>query len=118
MIRQATQDDVDKFFATRNLPKTEAHVPVYVASIGDAEMLFSVKANQYAAECHIVVPPEHVKLSRVLVLMGLEFVKFLGFDEVYTDFGTQHKTTRNMLLKLGFEQVECYNESIVFRRVL
>ncbi len=119
MIRLATTEEISSHLASRGIHvDTDPDIPAYIADQDGLTMLFTVRDVGYAAECHIAIPKESVIKSRSLVLEGLGFVRFLGFSRAITALEGKHKTTHNMLMKLGFIHVGCYNDENIYERIL
>lgn len=119
MIRAATKDDIDKHLAARGMSiGAEPRISVYIAELDGCTMLFTVEGFDNDAECHIAIPRDSIKKSRQLLEHGIEFVKFLGFELVFTGFEQKHKTAHNMLMKSGFDYVGTYDNLNFYERSL
>ena len=119
MIKLATAEEISSHLASRGVHvDVDPDIPAYIADQDGLTMLFTVRDVGHAAECHIAIPKESVMKSRGLVVEGLGFVKFLGFSRVITSLEGKHKTTHNMLMKLGFTHIGCYNGENIYERIL
>ena len=120
-MRPATRQEIDRYLESRRLnfdgePKAKA----YVVESGVYSMLVVVcELEPTKCEVHIVCPKDFVAKSRELAQLGMQSLKEMGYLELYTAIKPdEHKTSHNFCKRIGFEQVGCYNEHMIYKRVL
>lgn len=120
-MRPATRQEIDKYLASRGIsfegkPKAKA----YVIEIGAYSMLLVV-IDLSADECevHIACPKDYVIKSRELAQLGFLELSEMGYSTAYTAIEPdKYRSAHNFARRIGFEQVGCYNEHIVYKRTL
>lgn len=120
-MRPATREEIDRYLASRGMsfegkPKAKA----YIIEIGAYSMLVVVcDLSDVECEVHIVCPKDYVIKSRELAQLGFLELSEMGYSTAYTAIKpNEHKTAHNFVRRIGFEQVGCYNEHIVYKRTL
>ena len=120
-MRPATRQEIDRYLKSRCLnfdgePKAKA----YIVESGAYSMLVCVCDLEPAkCEVHIVCPKDFVIKSRELAQLGMQSLKEMGYIEVYTAIKPDwHKKSHNFARRIGFEQVGCYNDHTIYKRVL
>lgn len=120
-MRPATREEIDRYLASRGMnfqgkPKAKA----YVIEIGAYSMLVVVcDLSDVECEVHILCPKDYVIKSRELAQLGFIELSEMGYSTAYTAIKpNEHKTAHNFVKRLGFEQVGCYNEHMIYKRIL
>lgn len=120
-MRPATRQEIDRYLESRCLnfdgePKAKA----YIVESGVYSMLLCVcDLEPTKCEVHIACPKDYVIKSRELAQLGMQSLKEMGYCEVYTAIEPhKHKSAHNYCKRIGFEQVGCYNEHMIYKRVL
>ena len=120
-MRPASRQEVDAYLASRGLSfDGDIKAKAYVIEIGVYSMLVVVcDLSDVECEVHIVCPKDYVIKSRELAQLGFLELSEMGYSTAYTAIkSNEHKTAHNFVRRIGFEQVGCYNEHIVYKRGL
>lgn len=120
-MRPATRQEIDKYLASRDMSFSgEQKAKAYIVESGAYSMLVCVcDLEPTKCEVHIVCPKDFAIKSRELAQLGMRSLKEMGYLEVYTAIEPdKHKTAHNFARRIGFEQVGCYNEHMIYKRVL
>jgi len=105
MISLATKEQAIDALSDRDIKFGDA-AKIYLVSVDDSNMLFTIaEINDKSVEVHLCCKKEHIKMCRVMANEVVKFVKFLGYDTIYTSASGEYKTAQNMAKKLGFEDI-------------
>lgn len=105
MISVATKEQAIDALSSRNINFVDG-AKIYLVSVDDCNMLFTItEINDKSAEVHLCCKKEHVKKCRIMASEVIKFVKFLGYDTIYTTASNEFRTAQNMAKKLGFKFV-------------
>lgn len=120
-MRPASRQEVDAYLASRGLSfDGDVKAKAFIIEIGAYSMLLVV-IDLSADECevHIVCPKDYVIKSRELAQLGFLELSEMGYKTAYTAIELdRHKAAHNFCKRIGFEQVGCYNEHMIYKRVL
>lgn len=120
-MRPATRQEIDDYLASRRLNfDGEVKAKAFIVESGAYSMLLIViDLNDRECETHIVCPKDFVIKSRELAQLGMQSLKAIGYINAYTAIKPdEHKTAHNFCRRIGFEQVGCYNDHMIYKRVL
>lgn len=120
-MRPATRQEIDRYLESRCLNfDGEVKAGAYVVELGAYSMLVVViDLEPTKCEVHIVCPKDFAVKSRELAQLGMQSLKEMGYQELYTAIKPdEHKKSHNFARRIGFEQVGCYNDHMIYKRVL
>lgn len=120
-MRPATREEIDRYLASRGMSfDSEPKAKAYVIESGAYSMLVVVcDLSDVDCEVHIVCPKDYIVKSRELAQLGMLELSEMGYANAYTAIEQgKYKSAHNFAKRIGFERVGCYNEQIVYKRVL
>jgi L-amino acid N-acyltransferase YncA len=117
MIRQATLDDVAEYFGERGIAVPDAIG--CKAMIVDESLLVAYDAvDESSCEVHICAKRKAVRHVKRLIETAEHFLLFQGFDRLYTSIEPKYTTSIRLAERIGFKQLGCYNDHIIFGKEL
>lgn len=120
-MRPATRQEIDIYLESRRLNfDGEQKSKAYIVESGVYSMLLVVcDLEPTKCEVHIACPKDFAVKSRELAQLGMQSLKEMGYLEIFTAIKPdEYKTAHNYCKRLCFEQVGCYNEHMIYKRVL
>lgn len=120
-MRSATREEIDRYLASRGMSfDGDIKAKAFIIEIGAYSMLVVViDLSDDECEVHIVCPKDYIVKSRELAQLGMLELSEMGYANAYTAIEQgKYKSAHNFAKRIGFEQVGCYNEQIVYKRVL
>lgn len=120
-MRPAAREEIDRYLASRRLSfGGDIKAKAFIVELGAYSMLVVVcDLSDVECEVHIVCPKDYVIKSRELAQLGFIELSEMGYKTAYTAIKpNEHKTAHNFCKRIGFEQVGCYNEHMIYKRIL
>lgn len=120
-MRQASRQEVDAYLASRGLSfDGDIKAKAFIVELGAYSMLVVVcELSDVDCEVHIVCPKDYIVKSRELAQLGMLELSEMGYANAYTAIEQgKYKSAHNFAKRIGFEQVGCYNEHMIYKRIL
>lgn len=111
-----TLDEVNAILATRGYSADFIHDDWRAESFNGV-LLMRREINPSVVEIHVVVPPSAMRQCFDTCRQIIDAMAALGYLFVLTTIPAgQYKTSHKLARRMGFRQIDCYNDDIIYIR--
>lgn len=117
MIREASLADVSEFFAERDLQVPE-RIGCKVVVIDESLLVAYDQIDEFTCEVHICAKRKAVRRVKELISIAEHFLLFQGFHRLITAIEPRYAVSIKLVERIGFKQLGCYNNQMIFGKEL
>jgi L-amino acid N-acyltransferase YncA len=117
MIREASLADVSEFFSERDLEVPE-RLGCKVMVVDESLLVAYDQIDEFTCEVHICAKRKAVRHVKELIAIAEHFLLFQGFQRLITAIEPKYTASIKLVERIGFKQLGCYNNQMIFGKEL
>lgn len=117
MIREAHLSDIAEYFNERGL-ETPDELKCDAFIVDESMLVVYLDVEPLICEVHICVRKRSVRHANRLIEEGERYLRLKGYDAMTTAIEPKYKSSIKLAERIGFNQIGCYNNHIIFCKEL